>query len=119
MHVKSCKFIEKQGDAMLLIKNGILHTMERRGVIQADLLAKNGKIVCISERIDPPESARILDARRLHIYPGFIDAHSHIGISEEKSGAARRLATDTLIIPYVFPSNPFTSGSTWIQSITL
>lgn len=86
MHVKSCKFIEKQRDAMLLIKNGILHTMERRGVIQADLLAKNGKIVCISERIDPPESARILDAQGLHIYPGFIDAHSHIGISEEKSG---------------------------------
>ena len=27
---------------------------------------------------------RIIDASGLRIYPGFIDAHSHIGISEEK-----------------------------------
>ena len=32
-------------------------------------------------------------------------------ISDEKSGATRIFATDTLIIPQVLPSSPFTSGS--------
>ena len=37
---------------------------------------------------------------------------------EEKSGATRRLHTDTLTMPYVLPSSPASSGSTCRQSIT-
>ena len=70
---------------MLLIRNGLLYTMESGGVIRADLLADGGKIVKIAEKIPPTERMEIIDAGGMRVYPGFIDAHSHIGIAEERT----------------------------------
>lgn len=72
---------------MLLIKNGLLHTMESQKAIRADLLASEGKIAEIKEKIEEKEGMEVLDAEGMRVYPGFIDAHSHIGISEEKISA--------------------------------
>ena len=69
---------------MLLIKNGLLFTMENEEVIKSDLLIENGKIIEISKNIDPTERMTVIDATGLNVYPGFIDAHSHLGIAEEK-----------------------------------
>ena len=69
---------------MLLIQNGILHTMEAGAPKKADLLIKNGKIEAIAKSIAPTEGMKLLDASGKLVFPGFIDAHSHIGISEEK-----------------------------------
>lgn len=69
---------------MLLIQNGLLYTMEINEAIDADLLIDRGKILQISKGIQPTERMQIIDASGLRVYPGFIDAHSHIGISEEK-----------------------------------
>lgn len=69
---------------MLLIKNGLLHTMETEQPMYADLLIKEGKIAKIAPSIKQQKSMKILDAKDLLVFPGFIDAHSHIGISEEK-----------------------------------
>lgn len=71
---------------MLLIKNGILYTMETEKPIHADLLEQDGKIIQIAEHIQETPDMQVLDASGLHVLPGFIDAHSHIGISEEKTG---------------------------------
>ncbi len=69
---------------MLLIQNGLVFTMEANEERYADLLIDKDKIIQISKKITPTERMRIIDASGLRIYPGFIDAHSHIGISEEK-----------------------------------
>lgn len=69
---------------MLLIQNGIVYTMENTEPKQLDLLTNKGKIKKIAERIEQTEQMHVIDATGLNIYPGFIDAHSHIGISEEK-----------------------------------
>ncbi len=69
---------------MLLIQNGILYTMEDREPIKADILIDKGKIVEISKKIVRTENMQIFNAEGLCVFPGFIDAHSHIGISEEK-----------------------------------
>lgn len=69
---------------MLLIQNGQVFTMESNEACYVDLLIDNKKIIQISKKITPTERMRIIDASGLRIYPGFIDAHSHIGISEEK-----------------------------------
>ena len=69
---------------MLLIKNGLLHTMETEQPVFADLLIRDGKIAKIAPSLTPGGHTTILDATGLHVFPGFIDAHSHIGISEEK-----------------------------------
>lgn len=70
---------------MLLIQNGLLYTMEDEHPIRADLLIQDGKITKIDESIIPTDDMHTFDAQGLQVYPGFIDAHSHIGISEEKT----------------------------------
>ena len=77
---------------MLLIQNGMVCTMEAEGWIQADILIKHGKIAKIEKGIQVTEGMEVLNAEGLQVFPGFIDAHSHIGISQEKItgiGAAR------------------------------
>ncbi|MBE6812057.1 MAG: amidohydrolase [Ruminococcaceae bacterium] len=69
---------------MLLIKNGLLHTMESDTPIRADMLIDNGKIIKIKKQIIPSAETEIYNAENLNVYPGFIDAHSHIGIAEDK-----------------------------------
>lgn len=69
---------------MLLIQNGLLYTMEEEQPKKADLLIKGGKIAEIAHHIEPSEQMEIFNAEGLRVYPGFIDAHSHIGIAEER-----------------------------------
>lgn len=69
---------------MLLIHNGLLYTMESEHAFHGDLLIDQGKILQISNHILPTERMQIINASGLRVYPGFIDAHSHIGISVEK-----------------------------------
>ncbi|MGN1369738.1 MAG: amidohydrolase [Aristaeellaceae bacterium] len=70
---------------MLLIRNGLLHTMEEKAPKRADLLIREGKIIKIAPDIDPDGDAEIFDAAGMQVYPGLIDAHSHIGIATEKT----------------------------------
>lgn len=72
---------------MLLIQNGTLHTMEADNPIRADMLIRDGKITKIHRNIHPNKDTKVINAEGLHIYPGFIDAHSHIGIAEEQTTA--------------------------------
>ncbi len=69
---------------MLLIQNGLVFTMETNEENYFDLLIDKGKIIRIAKKIIPTERMKVIDASGLRVYPGFIDAHSHIGISEEK-----------------------------------
>lgn len=72
---------------MLLIQNGLLYTMEDTRPYKADLLIGNGKIVKIAQNITPTEQMQVCNAEGLRVYPGFIDAHSHIGIAQERRNA--------------------------------
>ena len=47
--------------------------------MRADLLIKNGKIAKIAGEISPEKGMRVINGKGLCIYPGSIDAHSHIG----------------------------------------
>ncbi len=69
---------------MLLIQNGLVFTMETNEEDYVDLLIEKGKIVQIAKKIIPTERMRVIDAAGFRVYPGFIDAHSHIGLAEEK-----------------------------------
>lgn len=69
---------------MLLIQNGLLYTMEKERPVLSDLLIRNGKIEAIADHIPAAENIEVLDAAGKRVFPGFIDAHSHLGIAEEK-----------------------------------
>ena len=90
---------------MLLIINGLLHTMETDTPLQADILINKGKIVKIKEKIAPSEGTEVFDAQNLNVYPGFIDAHSHIGIAEDKISSQNDTSNEN-----TNPITPFIRG---------
>lgn len=68
----------------LLFKGGTIYPITSKPFI-GDVLAKGGKIIAIGENLKS-ENAEIIDAKGKFIFPGFIDAHSHIGVFEEGVG---------------------------------
>lgn len=70
---------------MLLIKNGKIMTMSDAILSNGCVLVDDGRIREIAPDI-PAKSCEVLDACGGWVTPGFIDAHSHIGITEEKVG---------------------------------
>lgn len=76
---------------MLLIKNARIHTMIDGVVKDAHVLVKEGKIDRIIEKAERADGfmegvGRVLDAGGRDLYPGFIDAHSHLGMWEDAIG---------------------------------
>ena len=64
----------------LLIQNGLIHDAVRREPFRADILVENGKIRAIGEGLETKEETVLVDAEGLQIYPGFVEAHGHIGL---------------------------------------
>lgn len=71
---------------MILIRGGLVFTMTREMPSQLDVLLDGKKIVRIEPHIQPAEDWTVIDASGLNVYPGFIDAHCHLGMSEEAIG---------------------------------
>jgi len=66
---------------MLFIKNGKVFTMEGPPIDGADILVTNGTIAAIGQGLDCPPGAQVIDATNKLVYPGLIDAHTHLGLS--------------------------------------
>lgn len=69
------------------------------------ILIKGKSIAKVSEHIDPGENedGKVIDADHLWALPGLIDAHSHIGISGEKTGCSGNDTNETTepVTPYL------------------
>ncbi len=70
---------------ILAIINADIHTIAHREPIKGSILVENGKIAAIGQ-IEIPEEADTIDAAGASVYPGFIDPHTHLGVSEEGMG---------------------------------
>ncbi len=76
----------------LLIKNGTLVTArrERRG----DLLVEDGRIAAVDACLEVP-GAEVIDAAGCLVFPGFIDAHTHLDMECAAGVTADDFATGT------------------------
>jgi N-acyl-D-amino-acid deacylase len=61
----------------VLIKNGLVLDGSLREPFRADVAVKDGRIVRVAPSI-AGRAARTIDARGLHVMPGFIDLHDHV-----------------------------------------
>ena len=66
--------------AATIIKNGRIHDAVHREAYVADILLADGKIAAIGGGLTAPADAAVFDANGLEVYPGFVDAHTHIGL---------------------------------------
>ncbi|MBN7772176.1 amidohydrolase [Clostridium aminobutyricum] len=71
---------------MLLIKNGKILTMAGLTLESGSILIKDKKIAEVGKdiNINPGEITETIDAEGLWVLPGLIEAHCHVGITEEK-----------------------------------
>ena len=65
----------------MIIRNAMIHDAIHAKPYKGSLLIRDGKLVSVGE---PAEEAgeEIFDAEGLQAYPGFVDAHSHIGLDD-------------------------------------
>ena len=62
----------------MIIKNAIIHDAIHKEPYQGDILIRDGKLISVGEAMNTEDE--VFDAAGLHAYPGFVDAHSHIGL---------------------------------------
>jgi len=64
---------------LLLIKNATVWTSESEGILaNTDVLIRDGKIAQIGTGLSAAD-ARVIDGKGMHLTPGIIDEHTHIG----------------------------------------
>lgn len=65
---------------MLCIKNGMVHDAIHEEAYRADILVEGGKIAAIGENLAVGAQDTVVDADGFSVYPGFVEAHGHIGL---------------------------------------
>ena len=61
-------------------KNGIINDAVNKEPFIADILIAKGKIKDIGKNIVAADNETEIDASGKMVYPGFVDAHCHIGV---------------------------------------
>lgn len=61
-----------------LLKNGTI--VNHDGQLRKDILIDEKKILQISDSIDSQNDYEVIDCTDLHIFPGMVDAHTHMGV---------------------------------------
>lgn len=69
---------KKDGGIRMIIKNALIHDAINKEPYYGDIVIENGKLVSVGGFAG--EGGDVIDASGLHAYPGFVDAHSHIGL---------------------------------------
>ena len=68
---------------MIALTNGRLYTIENGIIEQGTILLDGGKIAAVGAAVEIPADTQVIDVQGRIVTPGFIDAHTHIGIDEE------------------------------------
>ncbi|MEE3425853.1 MAG: amidohydrolase, partial [Erysipelotrichaceae bacterium] len=64
----------------MIIQNGLVHDAVKREPYIADIRIQDGKITKIGKGIKPLKNEECVDASGLNVYPGFVEAHCHLGL---------------------------------------
>jgi imidazolonepropionase-like amidohydrolase len=75
-------------DRSVAIVGGRVIPIAGQPVDAGTVLIADGKIVAVGAEVSVPDGARVIDATGSWVLPGFIEAHGHVGVSEEAQGWA-------------------------------
>ena len=94
-----------------VIQNGTIVSSTDQFV--GDVVCKDGKIVAVGKRLDVPAGSEVIDASGCYVFPGGIDAHTHmelpfmgtVSADDFYSGTAAGIAGGTTtIIDFIIPN---------------
>ncbi|MDR3258436.1 MAG: amidohydrolase [Fusobacteriaceae bacterium] len=94
---------------MIIIKNGTILNVEKSKYETLDISIENGKIISIKKDISATKKDIVIDANEKFVAPGFIEAHSHLGLWGDSAGAENIDGNET--------SNPITPDLRAIDGI--
>ncbi len=63
-----------------LLKGGTLYTAAEEMPFVGDILTEDGKISRLGASLTPPAGCQVIDVTGKNVYPGFVEAHCHIGL---------------------------------------
>lgn len=63
----------------MILKNALIHDAVHAEAYTADLALRDGRIAEIGPALAPLDGEETLDLTGKSVYPGFVDAHSHLG----------------------------------------
>ncbi|MEM5622773.1 amidohydrolase [Bacillus thuringiensis] len=78
----------------ILLKQAIVYPITSQK-FQGDVLVIGERIAEVKPSIQPTQDMTVIDARALHLLPGFIDVHTHLGLYDEGTGWAGNDANET------------------------
>lgn len=62
----------------MLLKNGMIHDAVHPQPYRGDIWVERGKIKAIGPTVEG--KGKVIDLEGLHVYPGFVEAHCHLGL---------------------------------------
>lgn len=77
--------IGKSSTGPVLLKNATVHTVTKGILTNTDVLLSGGLISEIGANLKADNAVQVIDCSAKHIYPGFIDAGTRLGLSEVSS----------------------------------
>ena len=85
----------------VLLRGGTVHTVSGGVLEKTDVLLQDGRIAALGPKLAAPKGAEVVDVAGRHVYPGFISAHSQLGLREIDSV---RATVDTTELGAVNPN---------------
>ena len=70
----------------MLIQNGLIFDSVNPQPYEANIRVEGSVITAISPDLTPNPGEEVIDAAGLRVYPGFVDAHSHLGLDNYGMG---------------------------------
>lgn len=73
--------VRKAQQGIYFLQSGMIHTITQ-GSYEGDVLIQDGKIFQVGPDLQPVSNAVVIDCKGKHIYPGFIDSGTKLGLNE-------------------------------------
>ena len=70
----------------MILKNGTIYDGIHKEPFQGDLAIRDGVIAAVGGAIAPLPGEEVLDVSGRRVYPGLVDAHSHLGLDDYGMG---------------------------------
>jgi imidazolonepropionase-like amidohydrolase len=98
VYIQGREVFHPPDSAALVVKAAVIWTGPGQWIRDGQLLVEDGKIVAVGRSVPHPPFARVIDVRPDgFVTPGFIDAHSHLGLEGDRSEVGTDLRLSQLV----------------------
>jgi imidazolonepropionase-like amidohydrolase len=92
-----------------------IYTVSGPVIEHGTIVVKDGRIEAVGKDVSIPRGVKVVDARGLNVYPGFINASTNLGLSEiESIDMSRDLGENGNLKAHLFAADAYNLHSAWV-----